>query len=244
MNDPERGVLLIAREKIPYTIRRSARRKRSIGLTIDFEGGVCVHAPLRAGLAAIERLLGRQQNWINRRRAQLINQESHPRDDDDSVIHLGARYALRIADNRDKPQGCEIGGTFLDVNLDGAPIETAARREEVRLEIMLWRKKEARRIFRERADFWAHQLGVKFRRLTASNPRRQWGSCSGYNDIRINWRLIMAPPELLDYVIVHELCHVAHKNHSVRFWRMVGAALPDWKARRKQLRALDPGIDL
>jgi predicted metal-dependent hydrolase len=130
---------------------------------------------------------------------------------------------------------------FFEVNLHDPPIAETARREEARLEILLWRKKQARRIFQERTDVWAARIGVKYRRLTPSNPRRQWGSCSAQNDIRINWRLVMAPPDLLDYVIVHELCHVTHKNHSKRFWNFVAVAMPDWKIRRKALHRLDPG---
>lgn len=158
----------------------------------------------------------------------------------DAIRHRGGSYSLCLASDRARPQGCEISGAFFEVNLH----EAEFNHEDLRLEILLWQKKQARRIFRERMDFWAAQLGVKYRKLAPSNPRRQWGSCSARDDIRINWRLIMAPPELLDYVIVHELCHVTHKNHSRRFWNFVASVMPDWKSRRIELRKLDPAADL
>jgi len=147
---------------------------------------------------------------------------------------------LRIVSNPERPQGCNIEGLYFEVNLHKPALTDAARREEARLEILLWHKKQARKIFRERTDSWAAHMGVKYRRLTPSNPRRLWGSCSAQDDIRLNWRLIMASPGLLDYVIVHELSHVVHKNHSKRFWNLVASIMPDWKGRRHELRKLDP----
>jgi predicted metal-dependent hydrolase len=159
----------------------------------------------------------------------------------DAILHQGGIFKLRIISDLDRPQGCVIDGLFFDANLHDPVPGDNARREEARLEILLWHKKQARRIFQERVDFWAAHMGVKYRRLAPSNPRRQWGSCSAQNDIRLNWRLIMAPPALLDYVIVHELCHITHKNHSKRFWNAVARLMPDWKTRRKELHKLDPG---
>ncbi len=79
-------------------------------------------------------------------------------------------------------------------------------------------------------------LGVRYRKLMLTEPERQWGSCNAQNVIRLNWRLIMAPLSLIDYVAAHELCHVPHKNHGPRFWRMLEKSMPDYKARRRQLR--------
>ncbi|MGE3623788.1 MAG: M48 family metallopeptidase, partial [Bdellovibrionales bacterium] len=108
----------------------------------------------------------------------------------------------------------------------------------------LWYKKEARRVFTERTEFWSQITGLRPRSLTVGNPQRQWGSCSAANDIRLNWRLILAAPALLDYVIVHELCHIPHKNHSSRFWALVESFLPGCKALRRELHALDAGLTL
>jgi predicted metal-dependent hydrolase len=182
--------------------------------------------------------------FLFRRRRRRIRIRRAPRlpAEGDALLHLGERLTLRITENNEQPQGCAITGAFLEVNLPDA--DACARREEARLELQLWRKREARRIFRARTDEWAQRLGIKYREIKLTNARRLWGSCSARDDVRLNWRLIMAPPSLLDYVIVHELCHVTHKNHGPRFWRMVTAAMPDWKIRRLQLRAHDPGAEL
>ena len=109
-------------------------------------------------------------------------------------------------------------------------------RDEVKLEITLWLKKRARTKMKKRMDYWAKKMGVSYRQLILSNPERRWGSCTVKNVIRLNWRLIMAPLPLIDYVVVHELSHVVHKNHSPRFWGLVEKIMPDYVERRKQMR--------
>jgi len=108
--------------------------------------------------------------------------------------------------------------------------------DELKTELVLWYKKQARHIFAERMAYWATQLKVSPSRLIITNPRRRWGSCNAKNEIRLNWRLIMATPEVLDYVIVHELCHIPHKNHGKRFWRLVGTFIPQVSEKRQVLR--------
>jgi len=245
MLQPENGHFMCAHQSVAYSVRRSRRRKRTVALYVEPEGHVRILAPARTHFSFIEKMLRQRADWISRRLAEHRRREMNSARafaDGECVLYRGETHALRVVEDRARPQGCEIRNGCIEINLFDAPAEDTARREEVRLELLLWHKKQARRIFRERAEFWAHELGVKFRRLVLSNARRQWGSCSAHNDVRLNWRLILAPPDLLDYVIVHELCHVKHKNHSAQFWHMVDAAMPDWKARRRRLRALDAGL--
>ena len=115
---------------------------------------------------------------------------------------------------------------------------TSEHHETIRLEILLWIKKRAKAKFRKRMEFWARLLGVTYRELKIANAGQRWGSCNAQNVIRLNWRLIMAPLAILDYIVVHELCHIRHKNHGVQFWAQVASVLPDHKARRKRLRQI------
>jgi predicted metal-dependent hydrolase len=80
--------------------------------------------------------------------------------------------------------------------------------------------------------------------LIVTDPERRWGSCSADNIIRLNWRLMLAPLPIIDYVAVHELAHVRHKNHAPRFWALVEKTLPEWRARRKILRTLEHSLML
>ena len=240
----DHGHFQIGRARVPYVVRRSVKRRRSIGLIIRDEEIIRIQAPLRTSFASIERLVRRHEEWINRRIADLRVKREHTEKrsyaEGEAVLFGGKSYALHLTTDKNRPQGCALGEDYLEINLHEPAASEEARREEARLEFTLWCKKEARRIFKERADHWAEQLGVSYRRLVVSNPLRHWGSCTARDDIRINWKLVLTAPALLDYVVVHELCHVAHKNHSPRFWCMVEAALPDAKARRKELHRLEP----
>jgi hypothetical protein len=90
--------------------------------------------------------------------------------------------------------------------------------------------------FHARASYWAPLLGVTFGRVRVKDQRSLWGSCSPNGDLNFNWRLTLAPPEILDYVVVHELAHRLEMNHSPRFWAHVARVCPEHKARRRWLR--------
>jgi predicted metal-dependent hydrolase len=246
MSKSETGHFLIAREKIPFAIRRSARRRRTISLFIDGTETIRVAAPKRASLAEIERLMLRQTGWLQRRLDGIRQhrEASAAFGNGDHVLYLGTTYTPRVVENRGQPQGCALRDGMIEINLPDAPADAIARQEDMRLEILLWYKKQAKRVFKERLDHWSEKLNLPYRRFAVSNPRRLWGSCSARNDVCLNWRLILASLELIDYVVVHELCHVRHKHHGPRFWHLVESTMPDWKKLRKQLREFDPSLVL
>lgn len=94
----------------------------------------------------------------------------------------------------------------------------------------------ARETFTERAAHWAPRIGVRYSRLTIRDQRTVWGSCTKAGHLSFNWRIIMAPPAALDYLVIHELSHLREMNHSKRFWSIVAEHCPDWKAQRGWLR--------
>lgn len=110
-----------------------------------------------------------------------------------------------------------------------------------------WYISQARQVFQERASQYypqvsrlAGDMGKEIslvNRIVIRNQKTRWGSCSSKGNLNFNWRLLMAPAEVLDYVVVHELCHLAYLDHSKQFWQMVAAVLPDWKERRNWLKA-------
>jgi hypothetical protein len=97
-------------------------------------------------------------------------------------------------------------------------------------------RERAKGIIVARAAHWAGRLGLAYNRLSVKDQRTLWGSCSRKGNLNFSWRLAAAPVEVMDYVIVHELCHLREMNHSKKFWAHVGAACPDYKAHRRWLR--------
>jgi predicted metal-dependent hydrolase len=103
-------------------------------------------------------------------------------------------------------------------------------------------RRTARRLVSHLARQEAERIGVSYRRIRIGGQRTLWGSCSPRGTLSFNWRLVLAPPEVLDYVVVHELCHLRVPNHSPRFWELVGRHRPRWREQREWLR--DHGQEL
>ena len=90
--------------------------------------------------------------------------------------------------------------------------------------------------FPGRVAYYAPLVGVSYGRITVRNQKTRWGSCSAKKNLNFNWKLMLAPPDVLDYVVVHELCHLVHMDHSQAFWALVGSVLPDYRVRRRWLK--------
>lgn len=114
---------------------------------------------------------------------------------------------------------------------------TAPRREATRNE-----RRQARELVEKKLMQWGPQVTLDWNKIRIGSQRTRWGSCSTTGTLSFNWRLIELPEELVDYVIVHELCHVEYMNHSPDFWSLVGKHLPDYKQRRIALRTFDKNI--
>ena len=117
-----------------------------------------------------------------------------------------------------------------------AKLEQAALRRAEDVHDEQWYRDQAAEVIPERVRYYASQLSLEYTRVRISNAKRLWGSCSGKNCLSFSWRLAMAPREVVDYIVVHELTHIVHKNHGKLFWRRVAKTIPDHKELRQWLR--------
>ena len=97
-------------------------------------------------------------------------------------------------------------------------------------------REAAKEHFPKRAAYYAYLLGVSYDRIRIAGQKTRWGSCSSNKTLSFNWKLMLAPPKVLDYVVVHEICHLREMNHSPRFWALVESLMPDYKQQRKWLK--------
>ena len=110
-------------------------------------------------------------------------------------------------------------------------------RERAKERLLKWLKENAKRILTTVTQRKAAEMGLSYKSLSITSAKTRWGTCSGDNALRYTFRLLYCPKEVIDYVVVHELSHIRHKNHSRLFWQEVEKYIPDWKARRKWLKS-------
>ncbi len=212
------------------TIDKIIRSKRkSIALVVQTDGQLIIRAPKRATKRQINALIKKHAAWIAKKQAEALevqeNFAPHRFVEGEEFYFLGEKYALRFVENAKS-----------DLILEGDFQMKSSARENAEGVFERWYKKEARQIFAERVTFYAEEHGFEYAKLKLSSAKRRWGSCSARGNINLTWRLVMTPPEMIDYVVVHELCHLREHNHSKKFWTQVGAIMPEYKSRRKWLK--------
>ncbi len=117
--------------------------------------------------------------------------------------------------------------------------EAQSRKIEITEEVRREGIEKALTVFPERVEHYARLMGVSYGRITIREQKTRWGSCSGKGNLNFNWKLVLVPAEILDYVVVHELAHRKEMNHSRDFWRIVERMMPDYQERRKRLRGYE-----
>ena len=225
---------------VAYHLVRS--RRRSIGLLVGAEG-LSVRAPLRSTLAAVDAALQGKAAWIVRKLAHTQQlqqrQEQAHIDWGDGALRpdLGAPLQLRLAASEPLAGTLhsEGDGDGLSAVLRlGLPAHASAA--QLRAAVQAWLMRRAQAHFTARLNHFAPLLGVQWKQLALTNARTRWGSAKSDGSIRLNWRLLHCAPEVLDYVVVHELAHLRVMDHSPRFWATVASVLPDHAALRRCLR--------
>ncbi|HLI12749.1 MAG TPA: SprT family zinc-dependent metalloprotease [Alphaproteobacteria bacterium] len=240
MNDG-RCKLMLGKTAIPYRVKRSPRRKRTIALIIEPGSDLTILAPATAELSRIEAVARRRTGWILRKLADIRerahSQHSHEFVDGESLTYLGRQYRLRVSHAGTGKPSCKLRGGWLEVVVP-ASVPMRDRQRTVAQAVQSWYRARARSRLMTRTKIWSERLGIAFGQLLITSPAKRWGSCDAANNIRINWRIMMAPLSLIDYVVAHELCHVKHRNHSDEFWRLLASVMPDCERRRAALRKL------
>lgn len=225
---PECDRLELPDRYLDYRLRTSERR-RTLGLRLDGDGTLTVSAPHTLSLAVIREFVAARRGWIESKRALLANAVAPPLalESGAQLPFLGASLVLAVAPSA--PARCRREADRLVVQ--------ARDQAGLRRALETWYRRAAARHFAERIAHFAPHVGKTPQRIAVRAQRSRWGSCTSRGTVSLNWRLMQMPAAIVDYVIVHELCHLRVPNHSPRFWAEVARVLPDWRGRRRALRA-------
>lgn len=218
---------------VPYRFRRA--RRRTIGIAVDGQG-LHAAAPRWVTIAEVEAFIREKQAWVLRRleEARASLRPAVAWHEGARIPYLGDEVAVFGAPPGE-PSRVADGRLLLAVS---GGVRAAALREAA----LAWLREAALALFRSRAASIGPGIGVDAKRVSLSNARAQWGSCSADGRVRLSWRLIHVRPALIDYVVVHELAHLRHMNHSARFWRVVEAVCPEYRSARRELRDLSHAL--
>lgn len=223
--------------EVGYEFQRGKRR--TIGLSVGAEG-LSVRAPRWSPFGEIEAVLHEKAAWVidklveARERAERQARSRVRWADGAELPLLGEPVRLQL----DPAHGFSGRGAALDAVTRTLRIGLPhhASESQIRDAAQAWLMRHARSVFTERLDHFAPQLGVRWTRLSLSNADTRWGSASADGRIRLNWRLVHLSMEMVDYVVVHELSHLRHMDHSPRFWDVVASVMPDHAERRRALK--------
>lgn len=228
---PEKSTILLDKKKIQYYIKKSKRAKHLL-LHIDYNGTVEVVVPLRRiiTLKQIEKFLMEKKRWIlrNLKKTEEIARKANKRRN--FLLFLGREVPIEIIESKRKRAIALASAGKLIVKVPVGKNELAKKA------IQQFYKKQAKRIIAQLAEKNARKMNVSFSRISIRSQKTLWGSCSPRKVLSFNWRLIAAPQEIIKYIIVHELAHLLHRNHSKVFWKTVQKYCPDYKKHEKWLR--------
>ena len=222
-------------ETISYLLERRTRRTVGLKITAD---GLVVHAPKRIFEFQLNQILQQKSNWIlNKLQARQANHVAKiDWIDGEHLLYLGSDIQLSISQNSSNK------ALIFDQNTLFMASPQPNNHAVLGRKVIQWYKKQAAIDFNRRLEIFAAKLGVATPPLALSNAQSRWGSCNSRGEVRLNWRLLQAPPHIINYVICHELAHLKQMNHSAKFWAVVENLFPNYKAAEKELKALSPHL--
>jgi len=203
-------------------------KRKTLSLSINENADLVVRAPHRVSFDEIQKFISEKSAWIDNKqtliKAQLEDNENQ--NSSGQCLYLGSLYPLKIDNNSIEP--ISFNGQMFTI--------TNVNRERINLPLKSWYKKRFIEVALPRLSYFSDKHELKVKQVRVKEQKTLWGSCSSKNNINLNYLLIMAPMKVIDYVIVHELVHTIHKNHSSKFWQKVETIMPNYKDARKWLK--------
>jgi len=202
-------------------------RRRTIALEVTPAASLIVRAPLRVSVANIEEVIRQKSGWILRKQDEMkrrLPAACHEYTEGELFLYLGRSYPLYI-----------VEGEGMAIERSDKLYVSRRLTPHIRTQLKRWYMEEARRELQARCMWFSLQTGYIPAAIRITDARKRWGSCTHKGSINFSWRLVQAPPEIVDYVVVHELVHIGQPDHSKKFWARVRKIMPDYERRRKWL---------
>jgi predicted metal-dependent hydrolase len=230
----------MTRLEFEYEVIRRPRRKTA-SISVKPDNAVMVIVPSNLPQERVEKIVRSKARWI---RSKLrFNAETRERFKPKEYVsgeafsYLGRNYRLKVLDGKASPACLRQGRLTISVP---HPLTGKDREQHIIRVLTAWYQEQALRRLREKAARYADRLGVNPSSVNIKSYRSRWGSCHKDDRVYFNWRIIMAPHSVVDYVVVHELCHLVHHNHSAVYWKLVEHTCPDYRDAKAWLKINGP----
>ncbi len=232
----ERGRVRFGNTTIEYEVRRSERRKKTVQITVD-GGGVHVAAPSATPDGELRAIVRKRAPWILGHASEAALETAPKRFvSGETLPYLGRNVRMVFESGDVRSPVVRFDHWRFRVAVPEG-LDDVERCEPIRRAIVKWYRARAAERLPASVDRWWPRLGRGEKsRILVRDQRQRWGSCSPDGTLRFNWRAMMLKPALVEYVVVHELAHLTHPNHSADFWGLVSRAMPDAQRRRQTLR--------
>ncbi len=228
---------------IEYLIKRTERS--SLGITVERDGKVTINAPLRADLKAIERFVSSKTIWIRQKLAykSRTNRERVRRDfvSGQGFLYLGKSYRLRLISNG--TGFVDQKGVSTSLRLHNGYFELSEREKEKGKALFIkWYRKQTEDQLRVRIPRYGHRIGVSVKDFRVLDLGNRWASCGKRGALNFSWRTVMAPIQVFDYILAHEMAHMIERGHTENFWRIVSRVISDYEDHKTWLQV--HGVEL
>ena len=232
----ERGRVRFGDTNIDYEVRRSSRRRKTVQITVD-GGGVQVAAPTATPVSEVRAIVRKRAGWILSHASDRMLEAAPNRFvSGETLPYLGRNVRLVVEDVDSRKAEVRFDHWRLRVTAPKG-LSGDERYESIRRAVVCWYRSRAEERLRDVVDRWTPRLRHgKKSHVFVRDQRQRWGSCAPDGTLRFNWRAMMVRPALLEYVVVHELAHLTHRNHSPEFWALIASVMPDSQRRRQLLR--------
>ena len=244
VRDITRDAVRVGDALIEFEVRRSTRRKKTVQITLK-RGEVVVAAPSQLGSEEVREIVRKRAPWILR---HTLEEAAAPSPlnwtSGEKIPFLGRDVPLEVVQANVRSPRVRYDRRRFRIYLPRDTVD-ADRADQIRGLVEAWYRTRAESRLAQYVDRWWGRLGRGDRSpILIRNQKRRWGSCSTDGKIRLNWRLMMIEPSLIEYIVVHELAHLTHMNHSKDFWDLVSRVMPDVGQRRQRLREVERRLPL
>ncbi|MEA4962915.1 M48 family metallopeptidase [Lutispora sp.] len=219
------------------------KKRKTLGIRIAPPGVINIKAPVGVGEDRVLEIVKSKAKWIVQKLSEIKHLEGQKRNrqyvDGESFLYAGADYLLQIIyDEAYRKPVAKLENCSLCVY-------TGAKGEElIKSALTDWYKDKAKEKICERIEYYQPFFKITPAQIKVKEQKKRWGSCTSKRVLLFNWRIIMAPLNVMDYIIVHEMCHLIHMDHSKNFWSLVKSILPDYEERKLWLKINGTGMSL